>query len=55
MLKGATKLKPGKRIRLTSDDNNYDVHVLPDALGEDQSRVLIFFGNWNSYFSSNFN
>lgn len=43
MLKGATKLKPGKRIRLTSDDNAYDVHVLPDAINGDESRVLVFF------------
>jgi len=38
--KGATKLKPEKRIRLTADDNNYDLHVMADTLGES---LLVYF------------
>ena len=30
MNRGAAKLQPGKRIRLTSDNNDYDLHVLAD-------------------------
>jgi len=41
MDKGAAKLKPEKRIRLTADDNNYDLHVMADTLGEDS--LLIYF------------
>jgi len=41
MDKGAAKLKPEKRIRLTADDNNYDLHVMADTLGDDS--LLIYF------------
>jgi len=39
MNKGAMKLKPEKRIRLT-DDNNYDLHVMADTLGDS---LLVYF------------
>jgi len=32
MNKGASKLKPNRRIRLTSDGNDYDLHVMADLL-----------------------
>lgn len=41
--KGAQKLSVGKRILLTSDDNLYDVHVLPDALDDNEQRIIVFF------------
>jgi len=40
MNKGASKLKPEKRIRLTSDDNKYDLHVMADTLGDS---LLVYF------------
>jgi hypothetical protein len=40
MDKGATKLKPDKRIRLTADDNNYDLHVLAEPLGDNPTATL---------------
>jgi hypothetical protein len=43
MDKGATKLKPGKRIRLTSDDNDYELHVCAELLDEDVDHVLVYF------------
>ena len=50
MNKGASKLQPGKRIRLTSDDNAYDLHVVSDMLDEDQSKPIVFFGALNFLF-----
>lgn len=41
MDKGATRLTPGKRIRLTADDGNYDLHVMPDTLEDDS--LLVYF------------
>ena len=43
MNKGANKLQPGKRIRLTSDNNDYDLHVLADHADDDPAHTLIFF------------
>jgi len=43
MNKGATKLKPGKRIRLTSDGNDYDLHVMADLLENKEEQVVVFF------------
>ena len=43
MNKGANKLQPGKRIRLTSDNNDYDLQVLADHAEDDPSNTLIFF------------
>lgn len=40
MDKGASKLKPDKRIRLTADDNNYDLHVMGDTFGD---TLLVYF------------
>jgi len=42
MNKGSMKLKPEKRIRLTADDNNYDLHVMADTLGAGDS-LLVYF------------
>lgn len=43
MDKGANKLKPGKRIRLTSDEEDYELHVLSDCLDGDEDEVLVYF------------
>lgn len=43
MDKGAYKLKPGKRLRLTSDDDDYDLHVLSELLEGDADKVLVYF------------
>jgi hypothetical protein len=50
MNKGAAKLVSGKRIRLTPDQQNYDLHVLPDALEDDNSRLIVFFAITDSEF-----
>jgi len=42
MNKGAAKLVPGKRIRLTSDQNDYDLQVVADQLDEDPNKTLVF-------------
>jgi len=47
MDKGAAKLKPEKRIRLTADDNNYDLHVMADTLGDS---LLIYFAVTSTQF-----
>lgn len=44
MSKGASKLTPGKRIRLTSDNNDYDLHVVAEGLEEQDEKVIVFFG-----------
>jgi len=43
MNKGASKLENGKRIRLTSDSNDYDLHVLADYVNDEPTQVLVFF------------
>lgn len=43
MAKGAAKLQPNKRIRLTSDANDYDLHVLADQLDDDRAKTIVFF------------
>lgn len=43
MDKGSHKLKPGKRLRLTSDDDDYDLHVMSDLLEDDEDRVIVYF------------
>lgn len=40
MDKGASKLKPEKRIRLTADDNNYDLHVMAEKFND---TLLVYF------------
>lgn len=52
MDKGATKLTPGKRIRLTADDNNYDLHVMADTCGES---LIIYFAVTDNGFSKSQN
>lgn len=42
MNKGAAKLEPGKRIRLTSDDNAYDLHVFTDMM-DGYDTTIVFF------------
>jgi len=41
--KGAAKLTPGKRIKLTSDNNDYDLHVSSTSLPGDDDNVVVFF------------
>jgi len=41
MDKGATKIKPDKRIRLNADDGTYELHVLANVLPEDT--MIVFF------------
>lgn len=43
MNKGSHKLKPGKRLRLTSDDDDYDLHVMSDLLDDNDQKVIVFF------------
>lgn len=50
MSKGAQKLQIGKRIRLTSDDNQYDVHVLCESLDDNDVKCLVFFAICSSEF-----
>jgi len=42
MIKGARKLKPDKRIRLTSE-NAYDLNVVADAFGGDDQNIIVHF------------
>jgi len=48
MNKGASKLKPEKRIRLTADDGLYDLHVMADPLGDS---LLVYFAVTSTGFS----
>jgi len=43
MSKGAPKLKPNKRIRLTSDGNEYELHVMADLLENKEDQIIVFF------------
>jgi len=43
MNKGAARLKPNKRIRLTSDSNDYDLHVMADMLENKEDQIIVFF------------
>lgn len=49
MSKGASKLTPGKRIRLTSDNNDYDLHVVAEGLEEQDEKVIVFFGKHSTW------
>lgn len=44
MDKGAARFSIGKRLRLTSDANNYDLHVLPESVTENGvTHTIIYF------------
>jgi len=43
MTKGAQKLKPNKRIRLTSEPDEYDMHVTADLLENKEDQIIVFF------------
>jgi len=43
MNRGAPKLKAGRRIRLTSDGNDYDLHVMGDLLENKEELMIVFF------------
>jgi len=43
MNKGAPKLKPNKRIKLTSDSSEYDLHVMADTLNNSDENIIVFF------------
>jgi len=43
MNNGADKLKPNKRVRLTSDSNQYDLHLLADYVESNEQDMIVFF------------
>jgi len=43
MNNGAEKLKPNRRVRLTSDGNLYDLHVLADLVENNPNDMIVFF------------
>jgi len=43
MNRGAAKIKPDRRIRLTSDGNYYDLHVMGDLLENKEDQMIVFF------------
>jgi len=51
MRKGARKLIPDKRIRLTSEQNDYDLHVVADAFAGDKTNIVVFFAVTDNEFS----
>jgi len=51
MKKGARKLIPDKRIRLTSELNEYDLHVVADAFAGDKTNIVVFFAVTDNEFS----
>jgi hypothetical protein len=50
MGKGANKLKPGKRIKLQDDSNEYDLHVIADLLDDSQDDTVVFFAVTATHF-----
>jgi len=50
--KGASKLTAGKRIKLTSDNNDYDLHVSSTALPGDDDTIIVFFAVTETNFGS---
>jgi len=45
MTKGAQKLKPNKRIRLTSEPpDEYDMHITADLLENKEDQIVVFIG-----------
>lgn len=55
MSKGAAKLQPNKRIRLTSDNNDYDLHVVAELYdGDDEDKQIVFFAVTEPDFAKNF-
>lgn len=49
MDKGASKFVEGKRLRLTSDTNNYDLHVLPREINDN---LIIYFAITDTKFGT---
>lgn len=43
MLKGAAKLTGGKRVRLVSQDKDYELHVLAEYVDNDPNKCIVFF------------
>jgi len=54
MNKGAQKLQHSKRIKLTSDNADYEVHALTDILNEDTNHKIVFFAVTDIDFAKNF-
>lgn len=56
MARGATKLQPGVRLKLASDDGTYDVHVMPQELDLEtpQPVIVVFFAIADPQFSVNY-
>jgi len=53
MNRGAPKLKAGRRIRLTSDGNDYDLHVIGDLLENKEDPMIVFFAVTTTDFGPN--
>jgi len=51
MNNGAEKLKPNKRVRLTSDGEQYDLHLLADLVDQDPNHMIVFFAVTDNAFS----
>jgi len=43
MNRGAAKIRADRRIRLTSDGNDYDLHVMGDLLEGKEDQMVVFF------------
>lgn len=52
MDKGAKKLTIKKRIRLTSDDEDYNLHVMADTLENDMEKLIVYFVVTSTGFST---
>lgn len=51
MSKGAHKLQLNKRIRLTSDDSLYDVHVLCESMNNSELNCIVIFAICSTEFN----
>jgi len=54
MNKGAHILQPGKRIRLTSDNDDYELHAMKDSFNEDINDKIVFFAVTDIDFAKNY-
>jgi len=54
MNKGATKLKPGKRVRLTSDENDYELHVMAEQVDSSDEHTIVLFAVTDTSFGKNY-
>jgi len=54
MNKRGHKLESGKLIRLTADNNDYELHLMADVLEEDNDKTIVFFAMTDPEFTKNF-